>query len=334
MFRLLLPVLFLFSCRPAYKSHRDDYSLPAGRPSYDQPDFWAAHPWKKDPSDSLPDILQQASRDSLADVFFIHPTTYTHKRKGWNASLDDAMLNAKTDYTSILYQASAFNQHARVFAPRYRQVHLSAFFHVNDITRASFDTAYSDVRQAFIYYLTHFNKGRPIIIAGHSQGGLMAERLLKEFFDGRPLMKQLVAAYIIGWPVPWGTFAGIPVCADPVQTGCFCGWRTLKVNYIAPYMKVEDAPSYITNPLSWDTTLNPVPAARNQGSVLRNFKAVIPHTTGAVIHGDVLWVDRPSFPGSAFFRRRNYHIADINLFYMTIRQNLEQRIFAFKAKSP
>ena len=86
-------------------------------PQYESLDYWAAHPWKKDPADSLPNALLTEKNDSLADVFFIHPTTYTGSKKEWNADINDAYLNAKTDYSSILYQASVFNEHCRVFAP-------------------------------------------------------------------------------------------------------------------------------------------------------------------------------------------------------------------------
>jgi len=69
--------------------------------------------------------------------------------KRWNADINDAMLNAKTGYTSILYQSSFFIQHCRIFAPRYRQVHLSAFFVNNAESKAAFDTAYADLKRAF-----------------------------------------------------------------------------------------------------------------------------------------------------------------------------------------
>ena len=42
--------------------------------------------------------------------------------------LNDQSLNAKTDYSTILYQASAFNEY-RVFAPRYRQAHLRSYYY-------------------------------------------------------------------------------------------------------------------------------------------------------------------------------------------------------------
>jgi hypothetical protein len=324
--------LSLFTaCTSKYSTYASRYP-PAGNfetPDYSRLDSWAAHPWKKDPSDSLPSPLRYEEKDSVADVFFIYPTTYTGTKKGWNAEIDDPQLNAKTDYTTILYQASAFNQHARVFSPRYRQAHLSAFFIDNESTRAAFDTAYEDVKNAFRYYLDHYYNDQPLIIAGHSQGAKMAERLLLEFFDGKPLQHKLVAAYVIGWPIPKGYFKQLPVCSDSVQTGCFCGWRTLKKGYIPSYMAKEKVMSYVTNPLSWTTDEQPVSASKNLGSVLKDFEAVIPGTTGAEIHEGVLWVSRPKFPGSVFFRTRNYHIADINLFYMNLRKNIECRLRNF-----
>ena len=64
--------------------------------------------------------------------------------------------------------------------------------------RAAFELAYSDVLRAFDYYLAHENHGRPFILASHSQGSLHALRLIQERLAGKPLQKQLVAAYLIG----------------------------------------------------------------------------------------------------------------------------------------
>jgi len=312
---------------PLYERERMD-----SVPDYNDLYFWAAHPWKKDLSDSLPTELQSQVSDSLADVFFIYPTTYTAERTGWNANVSDPFINAKTDYSSILYQASVFNQHARVFSPRYRQAHLSAFFSEDEAALAAFDTAYADIRKAFLFYLEHYHHNRPLIIAGHSQGAKMAERLLGEFFDGKPLQQFLVAAYIIGWPIPQGTFDSLTVCKDPKQTGCFCGWRTFRKEYIPPYVEIEKNTSWVTNPVSWTISTDYVTKKENKGSVLRDFRKIIPHTTGGEIHHGVLWIEKPKFPGSAFFNTRNYHIADINLFYINIRENVEERIFAFLKK--
>jgi hypothetical protein len=326
-----LLAFFISGCAAKYNRYIQYYHFDekATTPDYNNLNYWAAHPWKKDPSDSIPKPLQDESKDSLADVFFIHPTTYTKNRKGWNADINDAAINAKTDYTSILYQASAFNQHCRIFAPRYRQAHLSAFFVTNEESRAAFDTAYSDIKRAFQFYLAHYNNDRPIIIAGHSQGAMMAERLITELFDGKPLQEKLIAAYIIGWPIPQNSFAKIPVCKDSLQTNCFCGWRTFKKDYLPAYVKVEPTASYVTNPLSWTTNTDYISAKENKGSVLRDFNTIIPRTTDAQIHDGVLWANKPKFPGAFFYRSKNYHIGDMNLFYMNLRQNIEQRTFSY-----
>ena len=94
-------------------------------------------------------------------------------------------------------------------------------------------------------------------------------------------------------------------------------------------MKKEYPVSYVTNPLSWDTTSVYVSAVYNQGSVLREFDKLVLNTTDAQIHGGVLWVNKPKFPGSFLYRARNYHIADINLYYINLRNNIETRIRNF-----
>src|SRR5687768_8423629 len=127
---ILLPFvtafLLLYSCAPKYQRSLSNYPfVNATSPDYSDYTYWAAHPYKHDPSDSVPKPLKYSySYDSSVDVFFVHPTTFTQKdAHPWNADLSDAALNAKTDYSTILYQASVFNEY-RVFAPRYRQAHL------------------------------------------------------------------------------------------------------------------------------------------------------------------------------------------------------------------
>jgi len=157
---LLLVVLAFSACSnklakiaqsPAYQFNSNN-----GVPDYSQLQYWAAHPQKHDPSDSVPaPLLADYRPDSTVDIFFIHPTSYTNEGRelGWNAAIDNAELNAKTDYGSILFQASVFNAAGRVFAPRYRQAHLSAYYpkDLSDSASAiaAFELAYQDVKTAF-----------------------------------------------------------------------------------------------------------------------------------------------------------------------------------------
>ncbi len=335
---LLFIIFSIISCADKYKPFKSNYQFKneKGVPDYGKLEYWAAHPWKWDPSDSVPKPLQYEIRDSAVDVFFLHPTTYTSRRNknAANAAIDDKYLNARTDYSSILYQASVFNQHSRVFAPRYRQAHIQNFYATDKAASAkAFALAYEDIKTSFAYYLQHWNNGRPIIIAAHSQGSMLASMLLKEFFDTSSdpdsLKNKLVVAYIIGWPVPKNYFASLKICEDSLQTGCVCSWRTFKRDFVPPYLTTEQREAYITNPLSWTTTDEFISRKMNTGSLLRNFNKIYPHTTDAQIDNGLLYTRKPTFPWSFLFFSKNYHVGDINLYYLNIRENVGQRIGSY-----
>ncbi|MDQ2863934.1 MAG: DUF3089 domain-containing protein [Bacteroidota bacterium] len=234
----------------------------------------------------------------------------------------------------MLYQASVFNKYCRVFAPRYRQANIRAFF-TNDKLKgeAALDTAYEDLRNAFIHYLKNYNNGRPIIIASHSQGTSHAGKLLREFFQGELLQKQLVCAYIIGLPVFANYFIQLEPCKDSTATGCFVSWRTFEDGYEAPFIKEEKLKAYVINPLTWTMNTTLAPASLNKGGILRNFNKVIPGLVHAQIHENILWVNKPKFFGNIFLKTKNYHIADYNLFYDNIRENVGTRIRSFLRKN-
>jgi hypothetical protein len=187
-----------------WQQHKTNPGEIPPRPDYSNLYYWTAHPGKWDYSDSIPSFLKNEIRDTSVDVFFLHPTTYTNnfQNANMNADVNDSILNHRTDIRTILFQASVFNGSCRVFAPRYRQAHFKAYFQLNsDQSKKAFDLAYDDLKTAFQYYLDYWNEGRPIIIAAHSQGSMHAVRVLQEFFDGKPLQKQLVCAYVVGWQI-------------------------------------------------------------------------------------------------------------------------------------
>ncbi len=337
----LLLLLIFAACSPQFSRFSGNYRFTSadGVPDYTQLDYWAAHPYKNDPSDSVPEPLRANYRpDSMADVFFIHPTTYTadDKKTGWNARTDDAELNAKTDYSPILYQASIFNEVGRVFAPRYRQAHLSAYYpKTKEDTIAAlnaFNLAYTDVKNAFLHYLQNDNKGRPIIIASHSQGSTHAQRLLLEFFDNALLYNKLVAAYIPGMYVNTEKFVTIRTCLTPYQTGCMVGWRTYREGYVPEFIEKEKGSSLVTNPITWDSSRPSANRYENKGAFLLKFNKLIPQSTAAIIHERVLWTPRPVFFGSSLYKSENYHAGDFNLYYINVRENLKQRLSAFWKK--
>ena len=307
-----------------------------GYPEYSDLNYWAAHPWKWDPSDSIPSGLKNKTiKDTFVDAFFIYPTSLVdNKDERWNAPIDDSVINIRTDYSSILYQASVFNEKCRVFSPRYRQAHLKTFYTTDTLKKiAVFDTAYSDVREAFQYYLKNWNHGRPIIIVSHSQGTVHAVRLLKEFFEGKDLQNLLVCAYIIGMPVADNYFIKLKPCKDSLSTGCIVSWRTFKKGYTdTAYITKETFKTIVTNPLTWKTETTYAPITLNTGGVLKNFNKVKKAVVDAQVHQNILWSSKPKFFGNVLLKEKNYHIGDINLFYNNIRQNIRTRIYMYNLK--
>lgn len=347
MKKILLPLLLLAGQldaqvirerireRPAEKPVLLDQSNP---PQYSDLFYWAAHPSKKDNADTIPSFINNKNTDTLADVFFLHPTTYTKNMQDSrsNADLHDSLVNAETDKGTILFQASVFNAVGRVFAPRYRQAHLKAYLQMNsDASQKAFDLAYQDLKAAFEYYMAHYNNGRPIIIASHSQGAMHAIRLLKELFDDKPLQKQLVCAYIVGWHIKKEEFKKIPIGESPDAVNCFVGWRSFKNGSDGGFMITrERGNSVCVNPITWTTSETSSGLSQHKGAVARDLGKLYPKTITASINKEngILWVTLPDAVAAAFESMTNYHILDYNLFYLDIRENVQLRVRRFIEK--
>lgn len=328
---VLVTLLQLSTCR-VHPRQAFTMTMEPTMPDYSQNLSWAALPWTEDAADLTPDGLTNEQENAKVDVFFIHPTTYVGKKgeKSWNAPVDDQLLNDRTSEKSIQYQASIFNETGRVFAPYYRQAHLHAYF-TKDTTSAdkALALAYGDVRMAFQYYLDHHNQGRPFIIASHSQGTTHAIRLLQEFVDGKDLQQKMIAAYIIGIPVFDYYFKNIQACESETDLGCYTAWRTFKKGH-EPKKNAKGI--VVTNPLSWTRDENYVAKENNQGAILLPFETLIPQASDAQVHGPILWVSKPKFPGSWLLLGANYHVGDMNIFYMNIRNNVKKRAVSFHNK--
>jgi hypothetical protein len=190
------------------------------------------------------------------------------------------------------------------------------------------NVSYADVRAAFLYYLEHWNNGRPFIIAGHSQGGRQSMYLLRDMIENTPLEQRLVAAYLIGWPVKTGFYQHLKPCKTPDETGCFCTWRTWERNFGLKHAFENDV--ICTNPVLWTIEEGQyAPKSQHRGAILRKFGVVYPNLCDAEVYKGILLCSKPKFPGSFFFRRKNYHIGDLNLYYFNVRENAIERVRAF-----
>lgn len=292
---------------------------------------WAALPFKANNSFWIPtpSTLKNNQDSAQVDVFFIHPTTDVFGMKiSGNTKIDNKRVNQQTDELSIKYQASVFNGSCKVYAPRYQQAVLHNFFIRNsDKAQESFNIAYADVKAAFEYYLKHYNQGRPIIIAGHSQGSLHAARLLREFFDGKPLQKQLVAAYIIGYPTFSNQFQFLKSADNADALGGIISYNTYLIgtsNFVQDYTN-----AIVVNPLNWQTDHTFVDASKHLGAIKSNKNGIFKNLFGAKCGNGILEIQKPNSSGFPPLLKNNYHVYDYALFYMNIRENVAHRVQLF-----
>jgi hypothetical protein len=268
-------------------------------------------------------------QDSI-DVFYVYPTLIvSDKDKRWNVSLNDSVQIKKVLNTAVRFQASAWGSSGSLYVPYYRQAHLRSYNNLENGGTTALLLAYSDVKAAFEYYLKHFNHGRGIILAGHSQGSTHISYLLKDFFDGKPLQKQLVAAYIPGVGLDRNQFKTIPFMENPNQTGGFVTWNTFKRKFDQKNYKWYKG-KVVINPVTWDTTALAKRELHkgflySDGKMYKN--SFDTHTDNGVI-----WISTPHFPHRYLaFTLRNYHTGDVNLFWEDIRENSLLRVQKFRS---
>lgn len=304
------------------------------RPSYNDETFWIALPWRHDIADTIPPdcISKENQAAAQVDVFYVHPTLYLSGGP-WNGNLADKRLNEKGD-ACVMQQATPFNSCAKVYAPRYRQAILRSFTQEGIEGQRALDTAYADIRKAFEYYLANWNKGRPIILAGHSQGAYHVARLMDDFFTGKPLLSQLVVSYPIGFDTKKNRYKDIPVGDSASQTGCFVTWNTVAwgQDTIGPYTRYRE--SACVNPLTWKQSADVAQNNLHQGGVQFDWKKSPKNIIRTKIHGSLLWIEftDPSLKKRFYHFGTNFHVSDVNLFYMNIRENAELRVKTFLSR--
>ena len=162
------------------------------------------------------------------DCFYVYPTVS-----------DDPGVNsdreAGPEERSIaLYQAARYAEHCRVYAPLYRQITLEGIFSGEPIGAEERDLSYNDVVDAWKTYLRRYNKGRGVVLIGHSQGTYVLRQLIAERIDKRRgVRKRIVSAILLGGNatveeggISDGDFRNIPGCTGNRQTGCAIAFST------------------------------------------------------------------------------------------------------------
>ena len=288
-------------------------------PDYSKNESWAVLPnlWNK----SLEQVAGTPEK-KRADVFYIYPTLFSNKKSScWNANIFDPQIRKDVIEKAVTYQASAWVKAANLYVPFYRQAHYRIFVEPYATQgREAGIVAYQDVKNAFIYFLNNYNNSRPIIIASHSQGTLHAKRIIKEFFDGKPLQKRLIAAYLIGARVTPNEFKNIYELNSPESFGGFVSWNTYKKNHLPSKYNEWYKGGVVSNPVTWDKCLES--SISSHLGVLGRDKKIYPKSLYTKEIDGILWSSLPKIKNRFLLSFiKDYHFADINLFWKDIERN-------------
>ena len=319
---LLLLLSFLVGCKTTYQTQSFSSKNVPTVPDYNQESSWAVLPTTY--AETLNTYATTNTEALKADVFYVYPTLITDKKdKRWNVPIDDKKQYDYIINYAVKNQASPFATSGKIYVPIYRQAHIRSYSLYNKGGKQAFEIAYADVKKAFEVYLEKYNKGRPIIIASHSQGTTHTKQLLKDFFDEKPLQKRLIAAYIPGMGINPNEFKTIQPMTTPTETGGFVSWNTRKKGTY-PKNKTAFNGAVTTNPITWNTSKT-TQLDQHKGFLYSNGKLYSKALKIQIVDG-MVWSTNPKFPLRIFMSfMRNYHVGDINLFWQDIRENAELR---------
>ena len=242
---------------PPEPDYRDDGAWAALHPRLDTADL-KSRGWYGDDARAQAETVASQER-APCDLFYLPPTTY-FSSAGWNAAFNDTAAQLMVDEAILFQQAAAFGNSCRVYAPRIRQMTAGGYFDRENGAHA-LALAYQDAERAFVDFLRRRCLGeadreacerrRPIMLASHSQGTTLMERILLQFFapPALGLRRLLVAAYLIGMEIHDGPYSWsgkdphimkqdadlarsrlggdlLPLCESATQTGCVIAFRT------------------------------------------------------------------------------------------------------------
>jgi hypothetical protein len=273
-----------------------------------------------------------------ADVFFICPTVYGGAD---NLSLSDTET-MESFLGAINMEKGIYDDNARFFAPKYQQVGLEVYTLEEAEQDPYFDIAYGDVEAAFTYYMEHYNDGRPVILAGFSQGADLAIRLVKNCFDTQERQAQLVACYAIGWRLTQeevDTYPQLQAAQGETDTGVVIAFNSEDPQVTDSLMIPQGTKTLAINPLNWKTDGTVAEKEENLGACFTDYTGEIlqeiPQLTGAYLDDTrgalkVTDVSPETYPpGLDLFDEGVYHLYDYQFFYRNLEQNVQDRIAAF-----
>lgn len=281
--------------------------------------------------------------DKDVDVFYVYPTIYVDEDRpymNWKTQ-DDQRLAA---LLNIKMNTGTMKDFANVYAPFYRQAELTIALKAlrEKNLPGPMQLSFDDIKNAFKYYLTYLNHGRPFILFGHSQGAMALFYLMQKEFN-QSFAKNMIAAYLIGCPnmnidlkkYPWLKFA-----QSESDIGVIITWNTQANDAVDDLFALPGTPGI--NPLNWKTDKTTAAPDLNLGTVYfddnGNIKEEIPHLIGATLNPEkgalIVSPPNPEQYENELLGKHVYHIGDISIFYRNLEKNAQKRIDSFLNGQP
>lgn len=317
-YKLLVGLLVVLSgifagCNSGDELGQDAYYIPAPR-DYSEQAMWVVYTNDND--------------GTGADVFYI-PSTWEYDwttADGTVCHYADVNNQKHLDDMAIEmhgvadYMADGNN----FYSPYYRHITLDTWATLNEdtISKRYHDVSFKDVKAAYEYFRTHYNAGRPFILAGFSQGAKSVVELMKIMSEED--RTRMVAAYVLGYKItpddikiaPWIKAAmheddtGVTICYNSVSD----------VKFVKP---VVASPNVMCiNPVNWRTDATP---------------AILDDTVTVTLSPEFNVLVLDGYDGSylpnilGILNVGDYHGIEPWVYSESLRQNFKTRTKAFRA---
>ena len=276
------------------------------------------------------------------DVFYLYTTAW-HKVSPTDPDIcgidNPSMLIGSN--AAFAHQANAFETVGNIYAPYYRQddaaVALSLPVDQRDALVAGAPTL--DAVAAFDYYIKHYNKGRPFILAGHSQGSEVIRNLLSGYMKDNPAVySKMIAAYALGTSITPAYLAANPhlhFATGPDDTGVIIAYNT-QASGIAAGVNILILPgALVINPITWTTDETLATTAEGLGSYMPDSAGVlspVPQYANARVDLAKGALICSTADASLGYGPGIFHIYDYAFYYYNLRENAENRANHFIGK--
>ena len=277
-----------------------------------------------------------------ADLFLICPTVDMGKDGNYNMSMENTAM--KESFVGALnMERGIYESVTTMYAPYYRQMTFPVYSMTEEEMKPYLEIAYRDVAAALEYYFEHYNNGRPVILAGFSQGSQLLLMLLEEYFDDPAYSDKLVAAYCIGWRVTEEDLTRYPhlkMAQGEDDTGVIISFNSEAEGVEDSIMVPKGTKTLGINPLNWKTDSTPADKSLNDGACFTKYsgeiKKELPQLTGAYLDENrgtlrVTDVD-PAEYSNSLFPDGVYHLYDYQFFFRNLQENVSVRLNSYLQK--